>query len=134
MSNNDHLYQYDVPGFLFVDPLVVLVRATFSNSGATVTASTTRRQSHPGAAITGDTGEYAVTGLPKGRDYHPVGIVLAAGDGTLTATASVANIKTFDASAGTLTFITRRSDTGAEADPVDTSVVYITLLVDQGPA
>ncbi len=130
MANNDHLYQYDVPGFLFINPLVVLVRATFSASGATVTTSATRRQSHPGAAITGDTGDYDVTGLPTGRDYHIVGCEMTAADGTVLVTH--ATVQEFDASAGTLTFQTRQTSDGAETDAPDNSQVFITLLVDQG--
>lgn len=132
MANNDHLYQYDVPGFLFVNPLFVFVRATFSSSGATVTVSTTRRQAHKGCTITGASGDYDVAGLPTGRDYHLVGIEMTAADGTVAANKATIETGSLSASAGTLTFQVRTDATGAEAAPADGAEVFITLVLDQG--
>jgi hypothetical protein len=68
-------YYFERPGSMMIRPIKVQVRATFSASGATVTVSSTRRQSHQ-ATITGASGTYAVAGLPghyhPGKDYHPV--------------------------------------------------------------
>lgn len=130
MPGNSEKYHFLPVGELFARPLRVRVRAAFTNSGATVTVASTRRQSHPGAAITGDTGVYAVTGLPRGVDYHPGAFHMSPGTGTKLV--SLANVSTFDASAGTLTFITRQSSDGAPTDPADGTLIYFTLDVDEG--
>ena len=130
MLNHDEKYYFGGVGDLFVRPLKVRVKLTFTNSGATVTASSTRRQSHPGVACTGDTGSYAITGLPTGSDYHIEGCELVPPTGTQLT--NIANVLSFDASLGTMTVKTRRSDTGAEADPADNSVLYLTIGVETG--
>lgn len=122
-------YHFEKPGDQFIRPLKVRVRATFSASGATVTVSSTRNQSHQ-ATITGSAGTYAVAGLPRGRDYHVAGVHLNPGTGTKLI--NLANVSAFDASAGTLTFLTRTSNTGAVAAPADDTVVYLTLDVETG--
>jgi hypothetical protein len=133
-------YYFEKPGNMFLRPLDVKVRATFSASGATVTVSSTRRQSHQ-ATITGSAGSYAVSGLPRGRDYHLKGIALMAPG----ATASVfhADVTAFDAEAGTLSFITRQIAydgsqagaavaTSAAAAPADNTQVFISLEAETG--
>lgn len=128
-TKQEHLHQQPV-GDAWIRPAKVRIRATFSASGATVTVSSTRRQAYPGVGITGSGGTYAVAGLPQGADYHPVGVALNPGTGTKLI--NQANVSAFDAGAGTLTFLTRRSDTGAVAAPADDTVVYITLDVETG--
>ncbi len=113
----------------FLRPLHCRIRATFSNTGATVTVSSTRRQSHK-ATITGDTGVYDVVGLPFGQDYHVVGVEMNPGTGTKLI--NMAQVSAFDAAAGTLTFITRQSSDGVPTDPADSTVVFITLDVETG--
>jgi hypothetical protein len=132
---------HNVPvGDMFARPIRCRVRATFSASGATVTVSSTRRQSHQ-ATITGSAGAYSVSGLPQGADYHVAGIHMV----TPGATASVfhADVTAFDAAAGTLSFITRQIAydgsqagaavaTSAAAAPADNAQVHISLDVETG--
>jgi hypothetical protein len=122
-------YYFERPGSMMIRPIKVQVRATFSASGATVTVSSTRRQSHQ-ATITGASGTYAVAGLPTGKDYHPVSVEMNPGTGTKLV--NIANISVFDAGAGTLTFLTRQSSDGAVTAPADGTVVYLTLDVETG--
>ena len=122
-------YYKDRVGDMFIGPIKVRIRATFSASGATVTVSSTRRQSHQ-VTITGSAGTYAVAGLPQGKDYHPVAVEMNPGTGTKLI--NLANVSAFDAAAGTLTFLTRLSSTGAVTAPADDTVVYITLDVETG--
>jgi hypothetical protein len=124
-------YYFEKPGDLFIRPITVKVRGTFSASGATCTVSSTRRQSHQ-ATITGATGSYAVAGLPTGKDYHVVGCEILPPTGTQLV--CIANIlaASESASAGTLTLKTRRSDTGAEAAPADGAIIEFTLSVETG--
>jgi hypothetical protein len=125
----EELYYNGPVGDLYIRPILCKVVATFSNTGATVTVSTTRRQSHPGTLITGDTGAYSVTGLPVGTDYHIVGIHMM----LVTAANAIgtANVTAFDASAGTLAFSTKTAG-AAETDPEDGAKVYITLEIETG--
>jgi hypothetical protein len=138
-TNTENYHSQGV-GDMFLRPIKARVRATFSASGATVTVSSTRRQSHA-ATITGSAGAYSVAGLPKGRDYHIVGIQLV----TPGATASVfhADVTAFDSTAGTLSFITRQIAyngaeagaavaTSAAAAPADNTQVHISLDVETG--
>lgn len=122
-------YYFGGAGDLFIRPLKARIRATFTASGATVTVSSTRRQSHQ-ATITGAAGTYAVAGLPMGKDYHPVSIEMNPGTGIKLI--NLANVSVFDAGAGTLTFLTRQSSDGAVTAPADGTVVYITLDVETG--
>lgn len=128
-TKQEHLHQQPV-GDAWIRPAKVRIRATFSASGATVTVSSTRRQSYPGVTITGASGTYAVAGLPQGADYHPVAVLLNPGTGTKLI--NQANVSAFDAGAGTLTFLTRQSSDGAVTAPADNTVVYITLDVETG--
>lgn len=122
-------YYFEKPGDMFIRPVHCRVRATFSASGATVTVSSTRRQSHQ-VAITGSSGTYAVTGLPTGKDYHPGAFEMNPGTGTKLV--NLANVSAFDAGAGTLTFLTRQSSDGAVTAPADGTVVYFDLDVETG--
>lgn len=124
-------YHFLPAGEMFARPLRCRVRATFSASGAACTVSSTRRQSHQ-ATITGDTGSYAIAGLPQGGDYHVVGVEIAPPTGTQLVCIANVLAASLDAAAGTLTLKTRRSDTGAEADPADDTEVFITLDVETG--
>jgi hypothetical protein len=123
-------YYHGPVGDLFIRPQRVRVRATYSTSGPTWTVSSTRRQSHKGVTITPSTGSHAVAGLPRGSDYHVAGCEILPPTGTQLT--NVANALIFDASAGTLTFKTRRSDSGAEAAPADGTVLHLTLDVETG--
>lgn len=127
---NEHLYYDGRVGNLYLRPLTCKVVATFSSSGAVVTVSTTRRQAHPGTLITGASGTYAVTGLPVGSDYHVVGVHMNPGTGTKLI--NMATVSAFDASAGTLTFLTRQSSDGAVTAPADATIVFLTLEVETG--
>lgn len=124
-------YYKDRVGDMFIGPARVRVRAVFSSSGAVATVSSTRRQSHQ-CTVTGATGSYAIAGLPRGKEYHVAGISMAPPTGTQLV--NIANVlsSTLDPAAGTLTFKTRRSDTGAEAAPADGAEVFITLDVETG--
>lgn len=122
-------YYFEKPGDMFIRPITCRIRATFSASGATVTVSSTRRQSHQ-ATITGSAGTYAVAGLPTGKDYHPVAVEMNPGAGTKLI--NLANVSAFDAGAGTLTFLTRQSSDGVPTAPADGTVVYLTLDVETG--
>jgi hypothetical protein len=122
-------YYKDRVGDMFIGPAKVRIRATFTASGATVTVSSTRRQSHQ-ATITGSAGTYAVAGLPRGADYHPVSVEMNPGTGTKLI--NMAQVSAFDAAAGTLTFLTRQSSDGAVTAPADGTVVYLTLDVETG--
>ncbi len=128
--NNAEKYYFERTGDMFIRPLRVRVKLTFTSSGAVVTPSTTRRQSHPGLGASGSAGSYALTGLPLGSDYHIEGCTLVPPTGTQLV--NIANVLSFDASLGTLTVKTRRSDTGAEAAPADNSVLYLTIGVESG--
>jgi hypothetical protein len=130
LPNNDDKYYFERPGDLFIRPLNVKVRATFSSSGAVVTPSSTRRQSHPGVAITGSGGTYSVTGLPTGSDYHVKAVELNPGTGTKTV--CIANVSAFDASAGTMTILTRNCTSGAVAAPADSTELFLALDVETG--
>jgi hypothetical protein len=122
-------YYFGGVGDMFIRPIRVRIRATFSASGATVTVASTRRQSHQ-ATITGASGTYAIAGLPGGREYHPVSVEMNPGAGTQLV--NLANVSAFDSQAGTLTLLTRASSTGAVTAPADGTVVYLTLDVETG--
>ncbi len=130
MSNNSEKYYFGAAGDIFVRPLKVRLRGTFSASGATVTMSSTRHQSHPGALCTGASGTYAVTGLPTGLDYHIVGIHVNPGTGTKLINQAAVSAR--DASAGTLTFLTRQSSDGVVTAPADATTFEITVDVEGG--
>lgn len=133
MADPNGLNYHFVPaGDMYARPLRCRIVGTFSDSGATCTVSTDGRKSHVGAAIAGDTGDYNVTGLPVGSAYHVVGCTLLVADGTALTCIATVQADSLDPSAGTLTFQTRRSDTGAEADPADGDVVHITLDIETG--
>lgn len=122
-------FYFEKTGDMFIRPIKVRIRATFSSSGAVVTVSSTRRQSFP-ATITGSAGTYAIAGLPTGREYHPGAVHLNPGTGTKLI--NQANVSAFDSTAGTLTFLTRQSSDGAVAAPADNTVVYLDLDVETG--
>lgn len=130
MSNNSEKYYQGPVGDLFIRPMRVRLRGTFTASGATVTMSSTRRQSHPGALCTGASGTYAVTGLPTGLDYHVAAIHINPGTGTKLI--NQASVSARDASAGTLTFLTRQSSDGAVAAPADNTTFEMTIDVEGG--
>ncbi len=119
----------DRVGDQFIGPTKVRVRATFSASGATVTVSSTRRQSFQ-CTITGASGTYAVAGLPTGREYHPGSFEMNPGTGTKLV--NLANVSAFDSTAGTLTFLTRQSSDGAVTAPADGTVIYFDIDVETG--
>lgn len=142
MSDPTKQENYHVQGVgdMFARPIRCRVRAAFSASGATVTVSSTRRQSHA-ATITGSAGSYSVAGLPQGRDYHLAGIHLV--NPGAAASVFTTTVTAFDAAAGTLSFITRQiaydgSEAGAAvatsaaAAPADNTEVHITLDVETG--
>lgn len=122
-------YYFGGVGDMFIRPIKCRVKAVFSASGATVTVSSTRRQSHQ-ATITGASGTYAVAGLPTGKDYHVVGVEMNPGAGTKLI--NLANVSVYDAGAGTLTFLTRQSSDGVPTAPADDTEVYLTLDVETG--
>lgn len=127
---NEEKYYDGRTGNLYIRPLICKIQATFSSSGAVVTVSSTRRQSHPGATITGASGTYAIAGLPVGSDYHPMAFHMNTGAGTDLVT--LANASVFDASAGTMTFLTRQSSDGVPTAPADATIIYITIEVETG--
>lgn len=115
------------------NPLLVCIQATFSASGATVTVTTTgagARMSHPGAAISGASGDYDVTGLPIGGVYHVLGCELLVADGTADVNRATVQADSLDPAAGTLTFQTRQGSDGAETAPADDDVLHLTLLLE----
>lgn len=124
-------YYKDRVGDMFIGPARVRVRAAFSASGATVTVSSTRRQSHQ-CTITGASGSYAIAGLPQGKEYHVADISMAPPTGTQLVNQANVLSSSLSPSTGALTFKTRRSDTGAEAAPADGAEVFITLDVETG--
>ena len=126
------LFHDEMVGETFSNPIDVRIMGTFSSSGAVCTVSSTRRQTVPGITITGDTGTYAVAGLPTGTDYTVIGCEILPPTGTqLVCIANLLAAGT-SASAGTATLKTRRSDTGAEADPADGAEIHITLRLEAG--
>lgn len=125
MSNNAEKYYFGAAGDIMVRPLRVRLRGTFTASGATVTMSTTNRQSHPGALCTGSAGTYNVTGLPVGKDYHIVGIHVNPGTGTKLINNAAVSAR--DSTAGTLTFLTRQSSDGAVTAPADNTTFELTM-------
>lgn len=126
------LFQEQPIGEMFLDPIDVRIRATFSASGATCTVSSTRRQSVPGVTITGSAGSYAVAGLPRGRDYHLIGCEVAPPTGLQLVCDANILAGSLNASAGTLTLKTRTSSTGNEGAPADTTEIFITLRLEAG--
>jgi hypothetical protein len=128
MADKEHYY-WERPGHLFQSPLYCFVRATFSSSGTVVTVSDTRRQSHQ-ATIEGADGEYDVEGLPKGSDYHIVGIHMVVGDADEAI--NKATVTAFDPAEGTLSFQTHADATGAAANPDDDDSVHITIAIETG--
>jgi hypothetical protein len=124
---------HNVPvGDMYLRPLRVRVVGTFSASGATCTVDTSGRKSQVGALIAGASGDYDVTGLPRGSAYHVVGCTLLPADGTALTCVATVQANSLAPTAGTLTFQTRRSDTGAEAAPADGDVIHLTLDVETG--
>lgn len=132
-------YYHGPVGDTFIRPTNVRLRASFSSGAATL--STTRRQSAPGAAISGSAGSYSVTGLPTGSDYHIKGCALVLAGATPTV--FHADVTAFDAGAGTLSFVTRQIGydgsqpgaavaTSAAASPPDNSQIHISLDVETG--
>lgn len=122
-------YYFEKPGDIFVRPVTIRVRATFSSSGAVVTVSSTRRQSHP-VTITGSSGTYSITGLPQGRDYHIVGQEMQPPAGTQAVTE--ATLSAFNSQAGTATLLTRSTADGSVAAPADTTVLFLTIDAETG--
>lgn len=125
-------YHDEPVGTLYLDPIECLVVATFSASGATVTVTSSNHASHPGAAIAGASGDYDVTGLPRGQQYHVVGCNLLCADGTVEPCIATVQAGSLDPAAGTLTFQVRGCTAGAETAPVDGTVVHLTLKVETG--
>lgn len=125
-------YHFVPAGDMFARPVRCRVQATFSASGATVTVATDGRKSHVGAAIAGASGDYDVTGLPRGSAYHVVGCNLLCADGTVEPCIATVQAGSLDASAGTLTFQVRGSTAGAETAPVDGTVVHLTIDIETG--
>lgn len=119
-------------GETFFRPALVRVRGLFSASGATFTPSSTRRQSFPGVTLTGDTGSYAIAGLPRGQDYHVMGCELAPPTGGQTSCDANILAGSLNAGAGTATLKIRNSTSGAEADPADGTELFLTILVETG--
>jgi len=117
---------------LLVDPRDIHVVATYSTTGPVWTVSTAARRSHPGSAIAvAGAGDYDVSGLEKGGAYVVLGCELLPPTGTLV-TGIKANVRagSIDASAGTLSIDTRRTDTGALAAPSDGTELHLTLRVE----
>lgn len=135
-------YQFVPVGDMFARPVRCRVQATFSASGATVTVSTDGRKSQVGAAITGSAGSYSVSGLPRGAAYHLAGIhIIGVAD---AGTVFHADVTDYDASAGTMSFLTRQisydgdatgapvAATGDAAAPPDDAEIHITLDIETG--
>lgn len=131
-------YYFEKPGDMFIRPLDVKVRGSFSSGALSISA--TRRQSHQ-ATPGGSAGSYTLSGLPRGRDYHIKGLQLVAAGAT--ASVFVGNVVAFDAEAGTLSFITRQiaydgSQAGAAvassaaAAPADNTQLHLSLEVETG--
>jgi hypothetical protein len=133
MSDDFGVNYHNVPvGDMFARPLRCRVVGTFSASGATCTVDTAGRKSQVGVTITGASGDYDVAGLPRGSAYHVVGCSLLCPDGTALTCVATVQPNSLAPTLGTLTFQTRRSDTGAEAAPADNSVVHLTLDIETG--
>jgi hypothetical protein len=113
-----------------LDPIQVEVVGTFSASGATCTVDTTKRRSHPGVTIEGASGDYDVAGLPRGVDYFVKGCNLLCADGTVEPCIATVQAGSLDPAAGTLTFQVRGSTAGAEAAPVNGTVIHLALEVE----
>lgn len=123
-------YYFAETGDLFLRPMRVRLRATIAAGGATITKSATRRQSDPDAAITGSGGTYTITGLPKGQDYHVCSVELV--NASATQTVFCANVAVFDASAGTMTVVTRLGSTGAITAVVNAADLHLSFDVESG--
>lgn len=123
-------YYFGPRGDLFLRPVAVRLRATIAAGGATITKSTTRRQSDPGAAVAGSAGTYTITGLPKGADYHITSCELV--NATTTQTVFCANVATFDATAGTMTVVTRVGSTGTVGAVVAAADLHLSFDVETG--
>jgi hypothetical protein len=125
-------YHFVPKGDMFARPVTMRIQAAFSASGATCTVTTTGRVSHVGATITGASGDYDVAGLLRGAAYHVVGCNLLCADGTVEPCIATVQAGSLDASNGAFTFQVRGSTAGAEAAPVDGTVVHITIDVETG--
>lgn len=122
-------YYFERLGSLWIRPITVRLRCTFSGGTGIIAKSTTRRQSDPDAVIAGSAGAYTITGLPKGTDYHLTGLVLTSGAAVQQLTVDA----TFSASAGTMGLVTRTDIAGgAAATPADTATLFITFDVETG--
>jgi hypothetical protein len=123
-------YYFESPGDLFVRPITVRLRCTFSGGTGIIAKSTTRRQSDGDAVISGSAGTYTITGLPKGGDYHFTGLVLMSGAAVQQLTCDVT---AFSPGAGTMTLVTRTDIAGgAAATPADTATLFVTFDVETG--
>ncbi len=123
-------YYFSPVGDQFLRPIRVRLRATIAAGGATITKSSTRRQSDFDAAITGSNGTYTLTGLPKGADYHICSVELVCA--TTPQTVWGANVAVFDASAGTMTVVTRITTTGVITPPVSAADLHLSFDVETG--
>ena len=122
-------YEDDAPGTLWLRPVTVRLRCTFS--GGAITKSTTRRQSDPDVVAAGTGGTYTFTGLPKvATDYHITSCELFTAAGTQLVI--LANVSAFSASAGTMTVLTRQSSDGAVTAPPDTAVLFLQFDAEAG--
>lgn len=130
MPQNAEKYYFGPRGDLFLRPVAVRLRATIAAGGGTITKSTTRRQSDPDAAVAGSGGTYTITGLPKGQDYHITSCELI--NASATQTVHVANVATFDASAGTMTVVTRVGSSGAVGAVVNAADLHLSFDVETG--
>jgi hypothetical protein len=133
MADDRALNYHFVPvGDMYMRPIRCRVVGTFSASGATCTVDTAGRKSQVGVTITGASGDYDVAGLPRGSAYHVVGCNLLVADGTVLTCDATVQADSLSPSNGTLTFQTRRSDTGAESAPADGAVIHLTLDIETG--
>ncbi len=119
-------------GTTFIGPVLARLQATFTTGVAT--KDSTRRRSDPTITIVkSSTGNYAVAGLPEGLDGHPIGLLLDPGNDTPSTTAGLECApRSYSATAGTITLLFTRPDTGALADPPDGSRLFLNILVETG--
>jgi hypothetical protein len=133
MADSFALNYHNVPvGDMYARPIRCRVVGTFSDTGATCTIDGTKRKSHVGVTITGDTGDYNVAGLPRGTCYHIVGCNLLLADGTVDPCIATVQADSLDPAAGTLTFQVRGVAAGAETDAPDDAVIHLTLDIETG--
>jgi hypothetical protein len=122
----------DSIGCRFIRPLIVTPYWLISSSGTVFTVQRTTKAYPPSTEIAiarNGTGDWTMSGLPRGIDYHVLGAVARLG--VPTEARNVLCLAALDAAAGTVRFCLRKGSDGTLSD-TSTWFLWLSLLVEGG--